>query len=162
MLLPVHTSLIYNDLIKAEGYKWTRDASFLSPLERTVKMSHRMTWFSWIHAIFCWFDRKVMHDGCQNTCTFSKGGKKITLVTLSPSQLHKSKPQKNREHLDLFSTCSEPLLKASYHEFRDFKEWILAIQDESRGPPLSHPLAILILKHFNHVFLDNKTTIKYR
>ena len=35
-----------------------------------------------------WFyDRKVMHDGCLNTYTFSKDGKKITLAPLSPSQL---------------------------------------------------------------------------
>ena len=50
------------------------------------------------------FDRKVMHDGHLNTYTFHKDGKKITLAPLSPSQLHKNKPQKNHEHLDLLLT----------------------------------------------------------
>ena len=36
------------------------------------------------------FDRKFMHDGLLNPYTFSKDGKKITLVPLSPSQLNKS------------------------------------------------------------------------
>ena len=31
------------------------------------------------------YDRKVMHDGCLNTYSFSKDGKKITLAPLSPS-----------------------------------------------------------------------------
>jgi len=41
------------------------------------------------------YDRKLMHDGCLNTYTFSKDGKKVTLAPLSPSQLHKHKPSIN-------------------------------------------------------------------
>ena len=40
------------------------------------------------------FDRKVMHDGCLNTYSFSKDGKKITLAPLSPSQPQQIKPSK--------------------------------------------------------------------
>jgi len=80
---------------------------------------HMLLGRSWL------FDRKVMHDGYLNTYSFSKDGKKITLAPLSPSQLHKHKPSKTQPHSDLFLTCSEPLLKASIHEFKAFKEWIL-------------------------------------
>jgi len=38
------------------------------------------------------FDHKVSYDGYLNTYSFSKDGNKITLATLSPSQLHKSNP----------------------------------------------------------------------
>jgi len=40
------------------------------------------------------FGRKVMHNGFLNTYSFSKGGKRITLVPLSLSKLSKSKSQK--------------------------------------------------------------------
>ena len=71
------------------------------------------------------FDRKVKHDGCLNTYSFSKDGKKITLAPLSPSQLQKLKPSNTQPTSDLLLTCSEPLLKASLHEFKAFREWIL-------------------------------------
>ena len=48
--------------------------------------------------------------------------------------------------------CSEPLLKASYHEFRAFREWILATQEESESPLLDHPIAKSLRKRFSHVF----------
>jgi len=72
------------------------------------------------------FDRKMMRNGFLNTYSFSKGGKKITLTPLSLSELSKHKLQKSYERLDMLFTCSEPLLKASYHELRAFREWILA------------------------------------
>jgi len=40
------------------------------------------------------YDRKVMHNGFLNTYSFSKGGKKIAIAPLSPSELHKNEPQK--------------------------------------------------------------------
>jgi len=49
-------------------------------------------------------------------------------------------------------TYSGPLLKASYHEFRAFKEWILAIQEEFKSPALDHPISKSLLKWFSHVF----------
>ena len=40
------------------------------------------------------YDRKVMHNGFLSTYSFSRGGKKITLTPLSPSELSKHKLQK--------------------------------------------------------------------
>ena len=51
--------------------------------------------------------------------------------------------------------CSKPVLKASYHEFRAFKEWILTALDESESSPTCHPLAISLLEHFIHVFPED-------
>jgi len=80
-----------------------------------------------------------MHDGHLNTCTFSKDGKRITLSPSSPSQLHKSKPQTNKGHSDLLLTFSEPLIKASNHESKAFKEWTLTSHEESEAPSSRHP-----------------------
>ena len=71
-----------------------------------------------------------MHNGYLNTYSFTKDGKKITLAPLSPSQLHKQPSTKKPDRSDLFLTFSEPLLKASHHEFRAFKDWILTSLDE--------------------------------
>jgi len=63
---------------------------------------------------------------------------KMKIVALSPlslSQLHK---QNNEGHLDLFFTFSKLLLKASYHPFKAFNEWILTSHNESEAPSLSH------------------------
>ena len=98
------------------------------------------------------FDRRVIHDGYLNTYCFLKDGKKITLVPLSPSQLHKNKPSNTQAHSDLFLTCSELLLKASLHKFKAFKEWILTSLKGSETPTLTHPMAIVLLKLFSHVF----------
>jgi len=87
------------------------------------------------------FDRRVSYDGYFNTYSFSKDGKKTTLAPLSPSQLHKSKPLNTKTHSNLFLTFSEPLLKASYHEFKAFKEWILTSLDESETPHSNPSLA---------------------
>ena len=89
------------------------------------------------------FDRKVMHDDYLNIYSFSKGGKKITLVPLVPSQLYENKSQKNPEHSDLLLTCNEPLLKASYHEIKALKEWILVALDESESSAPNHPIYYL-------------------
>jgi len=40
------------------------------------------------------FDQKVTHNGYLNTYSFTKDGKKVTLSSLTPSQLQKAKPQK--------------------------------------------------------------------
>jgi len=100
------------------------------------------------------FDRKVMHDGCLNTYTFSKDGKKITLAPLSPSQLQKHKPSNKHPYTDLFLTCSEPLLRASLLEFKAFKEWILTSLEESETPFPTHPMASALLTQFTHVFSE--------
>lgn len=72
-----------------------------------------------------------MYDGYLNTYTFSNDTKKITFSPLSPSQLNENKLEKSHKHSDLFLTYSAPLLKASYHSSRDFKEWIFTATAES-------------------------------
>ena len=98
------------------------------------------------------FDRRVMYDGYLNTYSFSKDGKQITLAPLGPSQLHKNKPSNTQTHSDLFLTFGEPLLKASHHEFKALKEWILSSLEESETLTPTHPMAIALLKLFSHVF----------
>jgi len=100
------------------------------------------------------FDQKVMRDGYLNTYSFSKDGKKITLAPLSPSQLHKHMTLNTQSLPDLILTCSESLLKATHHEFKAFKEWILTSLEESKTPYPTHPLAIALLKVYSHVFLE--------
>jgi len=56
--------------------------------------------------------------------------------------------------LDLFLTFSEPLLKASHHELKAFKEWILTSLDDSETTTSTHPLAIALLKQFSHAVLE--------
>ena len=68
------------------------------------------------------FDRRVNHDGCLNTYSFSKDGKKITLASLSPSQLTKPKLLKNQDQTKLLLTLGESFLKAFIHKFKAFKE----------------------------------------
>ena len=34
------------------------------------------------------YDRKVMHDGLRNRCSFVKDGRSVTLVPLSPKQVY--------------------------------------------------------------------------
>jgi len=104
------------------------------------------------------FDEKVMHNGYLNTYSFTKDGIKITLTPLAPSQLHKKSLTKKPDHSDLFLTFSEQLLKASYHEFRAFKYWILTSQEESESSPSKHPLAISLLQTYAHVFLEEIPT----
>jgi len=93
-----------------------------------------------------------MRDGHLNTYTIHEDEKKITLAPFSPSQLHKIKPQKNQDHSDLLLTFGEPLRKASHHEFKAFKEWILASLGESEAPLPPHPISISLLERFSHVF----------
>jgi len=59
------------------------------------------------------FDRKVTHNGYLNTYSFTKDGKKVTLASLTPSQLQNAKPQKNQDYSDLLLAYSELILKAS-------------------------------------------------
>ena len=66
------------------------------------------------------YDRKVMHNVYLNIYSFTKDGKKITLAPLPLSKLHKIKPLNKPNHSDLLLAVSEPLLKASQHEFKDF------------------------------------------
>ena len=54
---------------------------------------------------------------------------------------------------DLLLTFSEPLLKASHHEFKAFKEWILNIQNEAEFPLPSHLVAKALIQKFCHLFL---------
>ena len=44
-------------------------------------------------------------------------------------------------------------MKASQHEFKALKKWILQVQDEPETPLPSHPIAKVILNRFSHLFL---------
>jgi len=52
----------------------------------------------------------------------------------------------------MLPACSEPILRASQHELRAFKGWILATLEEIIPPKPTHPLAIAWLKQFAHLF----------
>ena len=104
------------------------------------------------------YDQKVMHDGFLNTYSLSKGGKKITLKPLSPSELLKTNPQKAMNILCCLLTFSETLLKASNHEFKAFKEWILTIQDEPDSIMPTHPIAKSLIQTFCHLFPEDIPT----
>jgi len=93
-----------------------------------------------------------MYNGYLNTYFFTKDGKKITLAPLFPSKLHQNKPQNNSSQSDLLLIFSEPLLKASHHEFKAFKKWILSIQDEPKAPLPTHPIAKALIQKFCHLF----------
>jgi len=56
---------------------------------------HDVTPMDAYHVLFCrpWmYDKKVTYDGFLNTYSITKGGKKITLVPLSPPELLKRSP----------------------------------------------------------------------
>ena len=80
------------------------------------------------------------------------------MVPLSPSELQKNKPQKKPKYYDLLLTFSEPLLKASYHEFKAFKEWNPNVQEEPETPLPSRPIAISLITHFSHLFSEEIPT----
>jgi len=95
-----------------------------------------------------------MDDRFLNTCSWSKGGKKITLKLLLPSELLKNKPTKGHEHSGYLLTFSETLLKASNHEFKAFKEWILTLQYVLQSPMPTLPIAKSLIQTFCHFFLE--------
>jgi len=98
------------------------------------------------------YDRKVMRNGYLNTCSFSKDGKKITLAPLSPSKLHQIQPHKKPKHIDCPLSMCKPILKASQHEFKAFKEWILSMQYEQESLMPTHPIARTLIENFCHLF----------
>jgi len=57
--------------------------------------------------------KRVIHDSYQNTYYFVKDGKKITLTTLAPHQMPKSKPLKATEPAEKLLTLVEADLKAT-------------------------------------------------
>jgi len=42
--------------------------------------------------------------------------------------------------------CNESILKASFHEFKAFQDWMLLLEDEAKTTPLFHPLVVSLLK----------------
>jgi len=93
-----------------------------------------------------------MHNGYLNTCSFSKDGKKITLAPLSPSKLHEIQPQKKPKPKDCLLYMTEPILEASQHESKAFKEWILSMQEEPESSLPTHPIARTLIENFCHLF----------
>ena len=53
---------------------------------------------------------------------------------------------------------SEPILKASQHKFKAFKEWILTIQDEPASPLPTHLAAKALIQNFCHLFPEEIPT----
>ena len=98
------------------------------------------------------YDRRVMHNGYLNTYSFTKDGKKITLAPLPPSKLHEMQPQNKPKHNDCLLSTSEPILKASQHEFKTFKEWILRIQEEPENLMSTHPIVRTLIENFRYLF----------
>jgi len=93
-----------------------------------------------------------MHNCYLNTYSFSKEGKKITLAPLSPSKLHEIQPQKKPKHKDSLLSVTERILKASQHDFKAFKEWILSMQDKLESSLPTHPIARTLIENFCHLF----------
>jgi len=79
-----------------------------------MNVCHVLLGKPWLH------DRRVTYDGYLKTSSFVKDGKKVTLTPLALHQMPKHKSSKPTE-------TPEKLLnfKASQHEFRPIKEWIL-------------------------------------
>ena len=100
----------------------------------------------------------MTHNGFLNTYSFFEGGKKTTLVPLTPSELSKYKPKKNPERSNLLFACSKPFLKASHHEFQAFRKRILTTQEGFEFPWPSHPIAKSMLMRFSHIFLEEIPT----
>jgi len=71
------------------------------------------------------FDRKVMHDGYQNTYTLHKDGRKITLTPLAPHQITKPKAKEDPKGGEMILSLLEPTLLSSHHEYKPFNEMIL-------------------------------------
>ena len=51
--------------------------------------------------------------------------------------------------------CNESILKALFHEFKPFKDWILLFEEEAETTRALHPLAISLLKQFQHLLLED-------
>jgi len=96
-----------------------------------------------------------MHDGYLNTYSFIKDGKKVSHAPLTPSQLIKAKPLLCLNQTEMLLTLAEPFLKASQHEFRAFKEWLLLSLEETETPPAQmRPQVVSLLEQFTHAFLE--------
>jgi len=92
------------------------------------------------------FNRKVVHDGQQNTYTFHKDGRKIILVPLPPHQIPKLKSKENPKEGEIFLSLLEATLLASHHEYKTHKEMILHTTSQVtqiETPP--HPLAAQLI-----------------
>jgi len=67
---------------------------------------------------------------------------------------HKKKPKQ----VDYLLSMSEPILKASQHEFKAFKEWILSMQDEPESLMPTQTIARTIIENFCHLFPEEIPT----
>jgi len=99
-----------------------------------------------------------MHNGYLNTELFSIDGNNITLAILSPTKLHEIQQQKIPKHKDCLLFVTEPILKASQHEFNAFKKWILSMEDEPESLLPTHPIARTLTQNFSHLFPEKIPT----
>jgi len=75
---------------------------------RPVDACHVLLGTPWL------FDRRVVHDGHQNTYTFHKDGRKITLAPLAPHQIPKPKSKENPKEGEIFLSLLEATLLATH------------------------------------------------
>ncbi|GJZ01305.1 gag-pol polyprotein [Tanacetum coccineum] len=89
------------------------------------------------------FDRRVMHDGYQNTYTFNHNDRRIVLTPMSPAN-PPSKP----------TQCLSTLLKAEQHEYYSCKDFLLMGLDEEEiyTPTEPHTYVQPLLQAYNQVF----------
>jgi len=59
----------------------------------------------------------------------------------------------------LLLTVSEPLLKASQHEFKAFRKWILNLQEEPETPLPTHPIAKALIQKFFHLLPERYSRV---
>ena len=85
------------------------------------------------------FNRKVMDDGNQNTCTLLKDGRKITLAPLAPYQITKPKTKEDPKGGEMLLSLLEPTLLSSDHEYKTLKEMILYTPHKMKPKPLFTP-----------------------
>jgi len=102
------------------------------------------------------YDRKVTHDGFQNTYSLHQSGRKITLAPLPPQQIAKPKTVKPLKDGGILLTLLEPTLKVEQREFKAFKEMFLHApsQTTQTETPLQ-TLAKQLLLEFSDVFLED-------
>jgi len=98
------------------------------------------------------FDRKVLHDGYQNTYTLLRDCRKITLAPLAPHQITKSKTKEDPKGGEMLLSLLEPTLLSSHHKCKTLKEMILFTTPQDEAETHLHPVASQLLIEFSHVF----------
>jgi len=114
--------------------------------------------FLWMHVIYFWRDHGCMTERLCIMVTlipihFLKMARKSPSPFIpAPPKLHEIQPQKKPKHIDCLLSVCKPILKASQHDFKAFKERTLSVQDEPKNSMPTHPIAKTLIEKFCHVF----------